>query len=62
MDLVKLGIQPQDVPNINAMIRKVEESTDVSSPLNQGEAKDLAETLDKVRAFRKIPLPALNPR
>ena len=44
------------------MIRKVEESADVPPPLNQGEAKDLAEILDKVRALRKVPTPALNPR
>ena len=48
MDSVELGIPPQDIPNINVMIRKVEESTDSSTPLNQGETKDLAETLDKV--------------
>ena len=62
MDFVKLGIQPQDVPKINAMIKKVEETTDGSSPLNQGEAKELAEILDKVRAFHKISLTALNPQ
>ena len=44
------------------MIMKVEESTDGSSPLNQGEARDLVEILEKVRVFRKTPLSALNPR
>ena len=62
MDFVKLGIPPRNIPVVNAMIRKVEESTDSSSPLNQDEAKELVETLDKVRAFHRIPLPALNPR
>ena len=49
-------------PIVNATIRKVEEFTDSSSPLNQDEAKDLAEILNKVRALHKIPPPALNPR
>ena len=42
------------------MIKKVEESTGGSSLLNQGEAKDLVEILDKVHVFREIPLSALN--
>ena len=63
VDSVELGIQPQDAPIVNSMIRKVEESTGGSSPLNQGEAKNLVEILDKVRAFRlEVPLTALNPR
>ena len=62
MDFAKLGILPQSIPVVNAMIKKVEESTDISPPINQGEAKDLAEILDKVRALHKAPpLPALNP-
>lgn len=60
IDAVELGIQPQDAPIVNDMIRKVEKSTDGSFPLNQREAKDLVEVLDKVRVFRKIPPPALN--
>ena len=44
------------------MIRKVEESTDGSFSLSQGEAKDLVEILDKVRAFRKVSLSSLNLR
>lgn len=61
VDPVELGIQPQDAPIVNTMIRKVEKSTGKSSPLTQGEARDLVGILDKVRAFREIPLPALNP-
>ena len=62
MGFVKLGIPPPSIPVANAVIKKVEESTDALSPLNQDEAKDLAEILDKVRALPKIPLSALNPR
>ena len=53
MDFVKLGIhiQPQDIPIVNAMIKKVEESADDSPPLNQGEVKHLVEILDKVRVL-----------
>ena len=61
MDFVKLGTPPQDIPIVNAIIRKVEEFTDSSSPLSQDEAKDLAEILGKVRALHKTPPPALNP-
>ena len=61
IDFVELGIQSQDAPIVNAMIRKVGESAGGSFPLDQGEAKDLVEILDKVRAFREIPLPVLNP-
>lgn len=61
VDSVQLGIQPKDVPIVNVMIKKVERSSDGSPPLNQGEAKDLVEILDKVRTFHKIPS-ALNPR
>ena len=61
-DFVKLGIQLQDISNINAMIRKAQESKGSSSSLNQDEAKNLVEMLDKVCAFLRLPPPALNSR
>ena len=63
LDFARLEILSQSIPDVSAMIKKVEESTGISPPINQGEAKDLAEILDKVRALHKVPppAPALNP-
>ena len=44
------------------MIEKAEESTDTSSLLTAGEAKDLTEILDKVRVSLDVPHHALNLR
>ena len=44
------------------MVKKAEESTDISSLLTAGEAIDLAEILDKVRVSHGVPRHALNPR
>lgn len=62
VDFVKLGVQPQDVPAINAMIRRVEESMDILSVLTAEEAKNLVEILDKVHIPHDVPCHALNSR
>jgi len=54
-DLVELGVESRLIPLITSTALHVEQWPDDSPPLTPAEAKDLVESLDKVRRPRGTP-------
>jgi len=61
-DLVELGVESQLTPLVASTALHVEQWPDDSPPLTPAEAKDLVESLDKVRRPRGMPQASENSR